>query len=56
VPAASKKMALSTLEDSTAVGRLMTFVLVNERARYNHFFWHLFVPAGSDCHSCTIFF
>jgi hemolysin III len=28
---------------------------VNERARYNHFVWHLFVLAGTICHFCAIF-
>jgi hemolysin III len=28
---------------------------VNERVRYNHFVWHLFVLAGSACHFCAIF-
>jgi hemolysin III len=28
---------------------------VNERVRYNHFVWHLFVLAGTICHSCAIF-
>ena len=28
---------------------------VNERVRYNHFVWHLFVLAGTICHFCAIF-
>jgi hemolysin III len=28
---------------------------VNERVRYNHFVWHLFVLAGTICHYCAIF-
>ena len=28
---------------------------VNERVRYNHFVWHLFVLAGTVCHFCAIF-
>jgi hemolysin III len=29
---------------------------VNERLRYAHFVWHLFVLAGSGCHFAAIFF
>jgi hemolysin III len=29
--------------------------LVNDRVRYNHFVWHLFVLAGTICHFCAIF-
>jgi len=28
---------------------------VNERVRYNHFVWHLFVLAGTSCHFCAVF-
>ncbi|MFZ1218683.1 MAG: hemolysin III family protein [Chthoniobacterales bacterium] len=28
---------------------------VNERRRYNHFVWHLFVLAGTLCHFCAVF-
>ena len=28
---------------------------LNERARYNHFIWHLFVLAGSACHFAAVF-
>jgi hemolysin III len=28
---------------------------VNERLRYAHFVWHLFVLAGSGCHFAAIF-
>ena len=28
---------------------------VNERLRYSHFVWHLFVLAGTACHFCAIF-
>jgi hemolysin III len=27
----------------------------NERLRYSHFVWHLFVLAGTTCHFCAIF-
>ena len=27
----------------------------NERLRYSHFVWHLFVLAGTACHFCAIF-
>ena len=27
----------------------------NERLRYSHFVWHLFVLAGTGCHFCAIF-
>jgi hemolysin III len=27
----------------------------NERVRYNHFVWHLFVLAGTLCHFCAVF-
>ncbi|HEX8490092.1 MAG TPA: hemolysin III family protein [Chthoniobacterales bacterium] len=32
-----------------------TIFFVNERVRYNHFVWHLFVLAGTSCHFCAIF-
>lgn len=32
-----------------------TIFFVNERVRYNHFVWHLFVLAGTTCHFCAIF-
>jgi hemolysin III len=32
-----------------------TIFFVNERVRYNHFVWHLFVLAGTACHFCAIF-
>ncbi len=28
---------------------------VNDHRRFHHFFWHLFVLAGSACHFCAIF-
>lgn len=28
---------------------------VNERVRYNHFVWHLFVLAGTSCHFCAVY-
>jgi hemolysin III len=28
---------------------------VNERRRYNHFVWHLFVLMGTLCHFCAVF-
>jgi hemolysin III len=34
-------------------GGVMFFV--NERRRYNHFVWHLFVLAGTLCHFCAVF-
>jgi hemolysin III len=32
-----------------------TIFFVNERRRYNHFVWHLFVLAGTLCHFCAVF-
>ena len=31
------------------------FFFANERLRYSHFVWHLFVLAGTACHFCAIF-
>jgi hemolysin III len=28
---------------------------VNQRLRYSHFIWHLFVLAGSGCHFAAVF-
>lgn len=28
---------------------------INEKVRYNHFVWHLFVLSGTFCHFCAIF-
>lgn len=32
-----------------------TIFFVNERRRYNHFVWHLFVLTGTLCHFCAVF-
>jgi hemolysin III len=32
-----------------------TIFFVNERVRYNHFVWHLFVLTGTLCHFCAVF-
>jgi hemolysin III len=32
-----------------------TIFFVNERVRYNHFVWHLFVLAGTTCHFWAVF-
>jgi hemolysin III len=32
-----------------------TIFFVNERVRYYHFVWHLFVLAGTACHFCAVF-
>jgi hemolysin III len=31
------------------------FFVKDERVRYNHFVWHLFVLAGTVCHFCAIY-
>ena len=31
------------------------FFFANDRLRYSHFVWHLFVLAGTACHFCAIF-
>jgi hemolysin III len=31
------------------------FFFANQRVRYSHFVWHLFVLAGTACHFCAIF-
>ena len=31
-----------------------TIFFVNERVRFNHFVWHLFVLAGTLCHFCAV--
>lgn len=32
-----------------------TLFFANERLRYGHFIWHLFVLAGSGCHFAAVF-
>lgn len=32
-----------------------TVFFVNERRRFNHFVWHLFVLTGTLCHFCAVF-
>ena len=32
-----------------------TLFFANERLRYSHFVWHLFVLAGSSCHFAAVF-
>ena len=32
-----------------------TLFFANERLRYGHFFWHLFVLAGTSCHFAAVF-
>jgi hemolysin III len=32
-----------------------TLFFSNERMRYSHFMWHLFVFAGSSCHFAAVF-
>jgi hemolysin III len=32
-----------------------TLFFANERMRYGHFVWHLFVLAGSSCHFAAVF-
>ena len=32
-----------------------TLFFTNERLRYGHFIWHLFVLAGSSCHFVAVF-
>jgi hemolysin III len=32
-----------------------TLFFANERLRYGHFVWHLFVPAGTSCHFAAVF-
>ena len=32
----------------------VVFFLVNERIRYSHFIWHLFVIAGTSCHFIAV--
>ncbi len=42
------RMTLNPARHIDPVGAL--FFLVDERVRYAHFVWHLFVLAGSTCH------
>ena len=32
----------------------VVFFLVDERVRYSHFIWHLFVIAGTSCHFIAV--
>ena len=32
-----------------------TLIFANEKVRYAHFVWHLFVLAGTSCHFAAVF-
>lgn len=37
-----------------AYGIGVVFFMLQERLRYSHFIWHLFVLGGSSCHFCAV--
>ena len=34
----------------------VAFFVLDERVKYSHFVWHLFVAAGTACHCVAVFY